>query len=138
MLKLNQRFLREKMKKKKDYYCNNGHMSYAGRHLIIELWDAKNLSSLPKIRKSLKDSVNAIGATLLNIHLHKFSPSGGVSGVALISESHISVHTWPEYKYAALDIFVCGEVNPYEAINILKKQYETSNIQVSEIKRGIF
>lgn len=126
------------MDKNKDFYCSNGHISYAGIHLIIELWDAKNLSSLPKIRKSLKDSVKAIGATLLNIHLHKFSPSGGVSGVALISESHISIHTWPEYNYAALDVFVCGQVDPYKAITVLKKQYETSNIQISEIKRGIF
>lgn len=126
------------MKEKKIYHCTNGHINYAGRHLIIELWDAENLSSLPLIRKSLKDSVKAIGATLLNIHLHKFSPSGGVSGVALISESHISVHTWPEYRYAALDVFVCGQVDPYKAIDVLKKQYQTSNIQVSEIKRGIF
>ncbi len=126
------------MEKKKEFCCTNGHLRYAGTHLIIELWDAKNLSSLPKIRKSLKDSVKAIGATLLNISLHKFSSSGGVSGVAVISESHISVHTWPEYNYAAIDIFVCGQVNPYEAVPVLKKQYQTSNIQVSEIKRGIF
>jgi S-adenosylmethionine decarboxylase len=126
------------MKEKQKFCCTNGHINYAGTHLIIELWDAKNLSSLPKIRKSLKDSVKAIGATLLNISLHKFSPSGGVSGVAIISESHLSVHTWPEYKYAALDIFVCGQVDPYKAIKVLKKQYETSNIQINEIKRGIF
>lgn len=113
-------------------------MSYAGRHLIIELWEAKNLTSLPKVRKSLKDSVKIIGATLLNIHLHKFSPSGGISGVALISESHISIHTWPEYGYAALDIFVCGHVDPYRAIKVLKEQYQTSNIQITEVKRGIF
>lgn len=126
------------MKKKKEFCSTNGQVRYAGTHLIIELWNAKNLSSLPKIRKSLKDSVKAIGANLLNISLHKFSPSGGVSGVAVISESHISVHTWPEYNYAALDIFVCGQVNPYKAIGILKEQYQTSNIQISEIKRGIF
>ncbi|MCF7894941.1 MAG: adenosylmethionine decarboxylase [Candidatus Omnitrophica bacterium] len=126
------------MKEKQKFCSTNGHISYAGIHLIIELWDAKNLSSLPKIRKSLKDSVKAIGATLLNINLHKFSPSGGVSGVAIISESHLSIHTWPEYKYAALDIFVCGQVDPYKAIKVLKKQYETSNIQINEIKRGIF
>ncbi|MFO8052952.1 MAG: adenosylmethionine decarboxylase [Candidatus Omnitrophota bacterium] len=126
------------MKEKQKFCCTNGHISYAGTHLIIELWDAKNLSSLPKIRKSLKDSVKAIGATLLNISLHKFSPSGGVSGVAVISESHLSIHTWPEYKYAALDIFVCGQVDPYKAIKVLKKQFQTSNIQINEIKRGIF
>lgn len=120
-------------------YCStNGHIRYAGVHLLIELWNAKNLTSLPKIKKALKDSVKAIEANLLNVDLHKFSPSGGISGVAVIQESHLSVHTWPEYKYAALDVFVCGDVNPYKAIPVIKKSFETDNIQITEVKRGIF
>lgn len=130
--------LQQKKMKKREFSCSNGYLNYAGTHLIIELWDAKGLSSLPKIRKILKDSVKAIGATLLNLHLHKFSSSGGISGIAMVSESHLSIHTWPEYKYAALDIFVCGQVEPYKAIEIFKKQFRTSNIQINEIKRGIF
>lgn len=123
---------------KKEFCCTNGYIRYAGVHLIIELWNAKNLSSLPKIKKILQDSVKAIQATILNINLHKFSPSGGVSGVAIIQESHLSVHTWPEYAYAALDIFVCGDVDPYKAIPIVKKGFKTDNVQIAEIKRGIF
>jgi S-adenosylmethionine decarboxylase len=122
----------------KEYCCTNNHIRYAGTHIIIELWNGKNFSSLPKIRKILKDSVKACGATLLGINLHKFSPSGGISGVAIIQESHISIHTWPEYKYAAMDIFVCGEINPYEAISVIKGGFKPEKIQVAELKRGIF
>ncbi|MBU3933851.1 MAG: adenosylmethionine decarboxylase [Candidatus Omnitrophica bacterium] len=123
---------------KKEYCCSNGHIKYAGTHLIIELWNGRNFSSLLKIRKILKDSVKACGATLLKINLHKFSPSGGISGVAIIKESHISIHTWPEYKYAAMDIFVCGSVDPYRTIAVIKKGFAPEKIQVAELKRGIF
>lgn len=123
---------------KKEYCCSSKHIKYAGTHLIIELWNGKNFSSLLKIRKILEDSVKACGATLLKTHLHKFSPSGGISGVAIIQESHISVHTWPEYKYAAIDIFVCGAVDPYHAIPVLKKGFRPEKIQIAELKRGIF
>lgn len=123
---------------KKEFCSTNGHVKYAGVQLIIELWNAENLSSLPIIKKILKDSVKACGATLLKIDLHKFSPYGGISGMAIISESHLSVHTWPEYKYAALDIFVCGNVDPYKAIIVLKTGFKTENLQIAEFKRGIF
>jgi len=123
---------------KKEFCSTNGFIKYAGVHLIVELWDAKNLTSLALIRKALKDAVTACQATLLKIDLHQFSPSGGISGVAIIQESHISIHTWPEYKYAALDIFVCGEVDPYKAIPLLKERFKPKRIQVAELKRGIF
>ena len=122
---------------KKEFCSNKDNIKYAGTHLIIGLWNGRNFSSLPKIRKILKDSVKACGATLLKMNLHKFSPSGGISGVAIIQESHISIHTWPEYKYAAIDIFVCGEVDPYRAITVIKKGFRPEKIQMSELKRGI-
>lgn len=123
---------------KKQYCSTKDNIRYAGTHLIIELWNGKNYSSVPKVKKILKDSVQACGATILKIHLHKFSPSGGLSGVAVIQESHMSIHTWPEYKYAAVDIFVCGEVDPYKAIPVIKKGFKPQKIQVAELKRGIF
>lgn len=123
---------------KKEFCSTNGHIKYAGVHLIIELWNAKNLTSIPKIEKILKDSITACEASLLKIDLHKFSPSGGISGMAIIQESHLSIHTWPEYQYAALDVFVCGNVNPYKAVPIIKKGFRTDNLQITELKRGIF
>lgn len=122
----------------KEYCCTNGYLKYAGTHLIIEVWNGKNFSSLQKIEQILKSAIKACGATLLKIDLHQFSPSGGISGVAIIKESHISIHSWPEYKYAALDIFVCGDVNPYKAIPVIKEGFATEQIQVAELKRGIF
>ncbi|HDN85749.1 MAG: adenosylmethionine decarboxylase [Candidatus Omnitrophota bacterium] len=123
---------------KKEFCSTNGFVKFAGTHLIVELWKAKNLSSLSTIKKILKDAVKACGATLLKIDLHKFSPYGGISGVAIIKESHLSIHSWPEYGYAAIDIFVCGTVNPYKAIPVIKEGFETNDIQVVEVKRGIF
>ena len=123
---------------KTEFCCTNGHVKYAGIHLVIELWNASSLNSLPKIKEILENSVSAIGATLLKIDLHEFSPSGGISGMAIIQESHLSIHTWPEYNYAALDIFVCGNVDPYDAIPVIKEGFKPDKIQISEIKRGIF
>lgn len=125
-------------KTQKEYHCSNGYINYTGTHLIIDLWKGENFSSLKKIQEILENAVRSCGATLLDIKLHEFNPSGGISGVAIIMESHISIHTWPEYNYAALDIFVCGTVDPYKAIPIIKEGFKPQNIQISEIKRGIF
>lgn len=122
----------------KEYCCTNGYIKYAGTHLIIELWKGKNFSSLSKIEQIFKDAIKACGVTLLKIDLHKFSSSGGVSGVAVIKESHISIHSWPEYEYAAMDIFVCGDVNPYKAVPVIKEGFGAEKIQITELKRGIF
>jgi len=124
--------------KEKEFCCNNGVMRYAGVHLIIELWDADNLSSIPKIEEIFKQAIKACGATLLKMDFHQFSPYGGISGVAIIAESHLSIHSWPEYSYAALDVFVCGNADPYQAIPVFKQGFNTNKIQVVEFKRGIF
>ena len=76
------------------------------------------------------------GATLLHIHLHHFTPNGGVSGVAVLAESHISIHSWPEYGYAALDVFMCGRTNPRAAIDVLKEAFEPRKVVVKEQLRG--
>ncbi len=76
------------------------------------------------------------GATLLHIHLHHFTPNGGVSGVAVLSESHISIHSWPEYGYAALDIFMCGHAQPHLAIDVIREAFEPDEIIVKEELRG--
>ncbi|MFH1767746.1 MAG: adenosylmethionine decarboxylase [Candidatus Omnitrophota bacterium] len=123
---------------KREFCSTNGYVKYAGVHLIVELWNAQNLTSIPKIRQILQDAVKTCGATLIKIELHKFNPSGGISGVAIIQESHLSIHSWPEYNYAAIDIFVCGDVNPYRAIPVLTKGFKTKDVQVMEIKRGLF
>jgi S-adenosylmethionine decarboxylase len=86
---------------------------------------------------TIREAVDVCGATLLHIHLHHFTPSFGVSGVAVLAESHISVHTWPERNFAAFDIFMCGDARPELAIPVLKKAFKPGRINISEQLRGI-
>ena len=119
-------------------FCGcDGEIKFAGIHLLVELWNAKYMKDASKIRSILIKAVNACGATMLSIDLHAFSPNGGISGVAVLKESHISTHTWPEFEYAALDVFVCGTIDPQNAIAVLKSEFQTEKIEVQEIKRGI-
>ena len=85
---------------------------------------------------ALRRCVEVSGATLLHIHLHHFTPNGGISGVAVLSESHISVHTWPEANYAAFDVFMCGEAQPQNSIEVLREAFSPSDIRVDEHRRG--
>ncbi len=94
------------------------------------------LNDIARIEQAMRDIVTACGATLLHIHLHHFSPSGGVSGVAVLAESHISVHTWPERDYAAFDVFMCGDAEPENAVPVLKRAFFPHHIEVSEELRG--
>lgn len=107
----------------------------AGTHILLDFWGAKNINSVKFARKALIDAVKASNFTLLKVDLHKFSPQG-VSGVAIIAESHISIHTWPEYGFAALDVFYCGDKNPKPAIASLKKAFRPKKIILKEISRG--
>ncbi len=113
-------------------------MKHLGKHLILELWDcdSKALDDLEGIEQLLLDSVKACNATLICVKTHKFSPQG-VTGVAVLAESHISIHTWPELGYAAMDIFTCGQhVNPSDAIPIIKEFLKPRHFDIIDIKRG--
>ena len=121
---------------RKDFFQERDGERFAGTHLIVDLWDAEGLDDIPMIEQTLRDSVTASGATLLHIHLHHFTPSGGVSGVAVLAESHISIHTWPERDYAALDIFMCGAADPYAAIPVLEQAFKPGRTGVEELRRG--
>ena len=94
------------------------------------------LDDLKLVEDALRKAVDAAGATLLHIHLHHFTPNGGISGVAVLAESHISIHTWPECGYAALDVFMCGEANPHATIEILRDAFAPERIAVEEHLRG--
>lgn len=122
----------------KDYFIERNGLRYAGSHLIIDLWGASNLDSIEAIELALRRCVREAGATLLHIHLHHFSPNGGVSGVAVLAESHISIHTWPERGYAALDVFMCGEAKPHATVAVLKHAFSPSHVQINEQMRGTF
>lgn len=119
----------------KDYFITRGGKRYAGIHLIIDLYGASHLSDIAYIEKAMRRCVEASRATLLHIHLHHFEPDG-VSGVAVLAESHISVHTWPESRYAAFDVFMCGDTKPEVCIDIMREAFEAERVEVKEILRG--
>lgn len=119
-----------------DLFIKKEGITYAGTHLILDVWKAHHLDDLALIEKALRDCVEVSGATLLHIHLHHFTPNGGVSGVAVLAESHISIHTWPERDYAALDIFMCGETEPMKCIDVLSEALGTQDIKVTTLLRG--
>lgn len=108
----------------------------AGRHFIVDFWGAHYLENVDVLEKALTDAASVAGAVLLHIHLHKFTQGGGVTGVALLAESHISVHTWPERDYAAFDVFMCGDAKPQDAVALLERVFKPTKTKVSEILRG--
>ncbi|MEE9587550.1 MAG: adenosylmethionine decarboxylase [Hyphomicrobiaceae bacterium] len=119
---------------RRDYFCERDGIQFAGTHLIVDLIGASRLSDIPHIEETLKACVEASGATLL--HLHHFTPNGGVSGVAVLAESHISIHSWPEVDFAALDIFMCGGAEPEKAVPILQAAFSPRRTVVKELLRG--
>ena len=121
---------------RKDFFIERNGVRYAGTHLIVDLWGAERLDDLAHIEAALRDAVTAAKATLLHIHLHHFTPNRGVSGVAVLAESHISIHTWPENGYAALDVFMCGDAEPEATIPVLREAFKPERLAVEEILRG--
>jgi len=120
-----------------DHFVKKDGLVFAGTHLIIDLVGASRLDELSHIEETLREAVEVSGATLLHIHLHHFTPNGGVSGVAVLAESHISIHTWPERGYAALDVFMCGDAEPHKAIAVLRRAFRPDAIQLNDLKRGL-
>lgn len=120
-----------------DHFIQRDGKVFAGSHLILDLWGASKLDQLELIDRALRDAVDAAGATLLHIHLHYFTPNGGVSGVAVLAESHISVHTWPEREFAAFDIFMCGDAEPARAIPVLSQAFRPRRMVINEHLRGV-
>ncbi|MEW6619423.1 MAG: adenosylmethionine decarboxylase [bacterium] len=114
-------------------------MEALGQHLLIELYECDKdiLNDEKKVEHILVSAAENCGATVLKTSSHKFSPHG-VSAIVVIAESHLSIHTWPEYNYAAGDVFTCGTVlKPEDAADYLVKELKAKNFTLHEIKRGI-
>jgi len=110
-----------------------------GKHLLLELQDCNKevLNDLSFLRNALVTAAINCGATVLGESFHPFNPQG-VSGVVIIAESHLSIHTWPEYGYAAADIFTCGtSVQPEKAAEVLIEKLGAKNHSLIEIQRGL-
>lgn len=106
-------------------------------HMLIELWGAKNLDDADLAEDAIRKAIHAASATLLHLHVHKFCPGHGVSAIALLAESHMTLHTWPERSYAAVDVFVCGNSNPASAVPVLVEAFQPERSDVRSIRRGV-
>ncbi len=124
------------LEEKKDHFIFKDGVRCAGSHFIIDLYGAKRLDDIKHIDKTLRECVIVSGATLLHVHLHPFESNGGISGVAVLAESHISIHTWPEHHYAALDVFMCGSANPRACLPVLREAFQPQRVEIKELLRG--
>ncbi len=121
----------------KDYFIERDGVRFAGMHLLVDLWEAERLDDPELVDAALRAGAEAAGATILHGHFHHFSPNGGVSGVLVLAESHMSIHTWPERGYAAIDIFMCGACDPHRALPALREAFGAGRVEVSEQRRGV-
>ena len=116
---------------------NLNHDAYApGQHLLIDFWGARQPRTTGEVEVLLRDAATASGATVLDVRLHGFGDGGGITGVAILAESHISLHTWPERGYIALDIFLCGARDAGPALEILRNRLKPERFAVSRHLRG--
>ncbi len=110
-----------------------------GRHVLAEIYgcDFDILNDINKVEEIMVNAALGAGAEVREVVFHKFSPQG-VSGVVVISESHLAIHTWPELGYAAVDVFTCGDkVNPWDVCNFLADRFGAESVEAKETQRGI-
>ena len=115
-------------------------MEALGKQILVEFYDCDQakINDVTYIENSLITATEASNATIISHNFHKFSPFG-VSGVVVIAESHVAIHTWPEYNYAAVDIFTCGDtIDPWTIQEKLKEYFDSKNVSSMEMKRGLF
>jgi S-adenosylmethionine decarboxylase len=106
------------------------------KHIILDVWGAQHLTDAAHIEHAMREAAAVCGATVLQVMLHQFGEEGGITGVAMLAESHISIHTWPETSYAALDIFMCGTCDAELAIPTFTAAFTPERTSVQIIHRG--
>lgn len=111
--------------------------AYAGDHLLVELWQAEELTNAAFIQDALERAAAAAQATVLRSFYHTFGEGMGVSGVTILAESHISIHTWPERGYAAIDVFMCGECDPNLTLPVFEAAFRPGHMESRLIHRGL-
>ncbi|SIT28806.1 adenosylmethionine decarboxylase [Achromobacter sp. MFA1 R4] len=109
-----------------------------GRHVLADFRgvEAGLLADAPALERQMTAAARAAGAQVLSAHFHHFGEGAGVTGVILLSESHISIHSWPEHRFAALDIFMCGAARPEAALDFLRAALAPEAVRVTTVARG--
>ena len=136
-IKNNQKFKFFEKEITKDYFIIEKNSIFAGTHIILDLWNCSFSNKIVSLKKIIKEAANLSKANILHIHMHRFGKEQGISGVAVLAESHISVHTWPERNFIAFDIFMCGNTYPELASEFLIKKLKPKRKKIEFIKSGI-
>lgn len=111
-------------------------MKYAGTHIIADFWQGKDIAAPRELKRILLQAAEEAQNTPLQVSIHTFSPRG-ITGVVLLAESHIAIHTWPEIEYVAIDIFTCGQgANAKKALAYLRKELNPQKVAVKAMQRG--
>lgn len=118
------------------YYSQRDGTHFAGSHLLVDLYGAQGLDNPHRLSEVLVQAAQDAGCTILHRYFHHFGEGTGVTGVLLLAESHISIHTWPETGYAAVDVFMCGRCDPHDALPALRAGFAAANMAVQEVLRG--
>ena len=113
-----------------------GHASPLGMHLIAEFYGCSRIDDPDFVGSEMVRAAVVSGATVLRTDIHNFGEGFGVTGVVLLAESHISIHTWPEYGYAAIDVFVCGHADPQIALDFLESSFKAARVESANYARG--
>jgi S-adenosylmethionine decarboxylase len=121
----------------KDYFSERDGVRFAGSHLLVDLWETAQLDNGAHVEAALRAAAQAAGATVLHAHLHVFTPHGGITGVLLLAESHITIHTWPERQFAAIDLFMCAACDPVDALPALQAALQPGRMIVKNLQRGL-
>lgn len=108
-----------------------------GNHIILDFYGCKSklIGDPKKIEKVMIEAAKKAKATIVTYDFHRFEP-WGISGAVIIQESHLTIHTWPEHKYAALDLYTCGDIDSKKAFDYLKQQFKPVKVEIKEIDRG--
>jgi len=108
-----------------------------GHHLIVECYDASHLTDIAYIERGFREAIALSRATIINMSFHRFGIDQGITGVAMLAESHLSVHTWPESGYCAIDIFMCGSCDPRSCLPAIAKLFEPRRLEIASVIRGV-
>ncbi len=112
-------------------------LKHAGIHVVADFWNGKNIEDAQSLRGILVKAAKAANSTPLEISIHKFLPQG-ITGVVLLAESHIAIHSWPEYNYMAVDVFTCGDKSaPQKALDYLRQEFQPKKVKSKKINRGV-
>lgn len=122
-----------------DYFstCSITGDQFCGRHILADFWDVDNMGNLDLIQRTIEEGARKAGATILHSYYHPFGEGMGVSGVTVLSESHISIHTWPERNFASIDIFMCGDCNPQVTLDHMIEVLKPRRVENQLHRRGL-